>query len=67
MLCTPRFHIGARELSATSVNLHETFFRLYKLVQAKKAGKGEKCQSDLFLRKKLISGYTTQVKKLEKV
>jgi hypothetical protein len=30
---------------------------LYKLEQAKKAGKGEKCQSDLFFPKKLTSGY----------
>jgi hypothetical protein len=40
---------------------------LHKLEQAKKAGKGEKRQSDLFLRKKLISGYTSKVKKPEKV
>jgi hypothetical protein len=53
--------------SQPSVNLHETFFCLYKLEQAKKAGKGKKCQSDLFLCKKLISGYSLKVKKPTKV
>jgi hypothetical protein len=51
----------------SSVNLHETFFCLYKLEQAKKAGKGEKCQSDLFLHKKLILGYSLKVRKPKKV
>jgi hypothetical protein len=50
-----------------SVNLHETFFCLYKLEQAKKAGKGKKCQSDLFLHKKLILGYSSKVKKPKNV
>jgi hypothetical protein len=52
---------------SSSVNLHETFFCLYKLVQAKKARKAEKHQSDLFLHKKLILGYTSKVKKPKKV
>jgi hypothetical protein len=53
-----------------SVNLHETFFActsLHELKQAKKAGKGKKCQSVLFLCKKLISGYSSKVKKPKKV
>jgi hypothetical protein len=40
---------------------------LYKLEQAKKAGKGEKCQSDLFFPKKLASGYLLKAKKPKKV
>jgi hypothetical protein len=39
---------------------------LYKLKQAKKAGKGEKCQSDLFFPKRLISGYLLKAKKPKK-
>jgi hypothetical protein len=38
----------------------------HKLEQAKKAGKGEKCQSDLFFPKKLISGYLLKAKKPKK-
>jgi hypothetical protein len=54
-------------LLGASVNLQETFFCLYKLKQAKKARKDEKCQSDLFFPKKLISGYLLKAKKPKKV
>jgi hypothetical protein len=53
----------ARALS--SVNLHKAFFCLYKLEHAtKKAGKGEKRQSDLFLHKKVDFGLYIESKGL---